>query len=93
MIIKPRNGEVSVSQVRNSCEEFSTLTHDQAMKVAELVVDLWNRDDLDLSESQIRTTLNKVSTISDDLDNVMSDLEDVADYLRKLLKAREDADR
>ena len=93
MLIKPRNGEVTISQVRNSCEEFSTLTYDQAMKVADLVVDLWNREDLDLSESQIRTTLNKVSTISDDLDNVMSDLEDVADYLRNLLKAREDADR
>ena len=93
MLIKPRNGEVTISQVRNSCEEFSTLTHDQAMKVAELVVDLWNRDDLDLSESQIRTTLNKVSTISDDLDNVMGDLEDVAYYLRKLLKAREEADK
>lgn len=58
-----------------------------------MVVDLWNRDDLELSESQIRTTLNKVSTISDDLDNVMGYLEDVAYYLRKLLKAREEADK
>ena len=90
MLIKPRNGEVTVSQVRNSCEEFSTLTHDQAMKVAELVVDLWNRVDFDMDESQIRTVLNNVSTLSDDLHDVVDGLGNLEYYLGKLLKAQED---
>ena len=67
--------EFTVHHVKNSCEELSNLTYDQAMAVCELLAYVYNSSP---KESMCRL----LESVQDKIDSLTNDLDDMADDLR-----------
>lgn len=64
------NEEYTVSMVKQSCEEFSTLTYDQAMKVCEL-----------LAKYASNKVSDEIESLQDENSELERELEDAQDEL------------
>ena len=62
---------VTVSDVKNSCEEFSTLTYDQLMRIAELIVELKTS----LNEGTVEDLRYEISELEDKVDDLETDVD------------------
>lgn len=76
--IEPRKSscitEFTVQDVKNSCEELSNLTYEQAMKVCELLAYV--------SRGVNNELFNKLSAVQDSIDDLNYELDAVSDNLR-----------
>ena len=76
--IEPRKSgsviEFTVHDVKNSCEELSNLTYEQAMAVCELLTYVYRGVSKEL--------LSKLESVQDSIDSLTSDLDDVSDTLQ-----------
>ena len=66
--------EFTVYDVKNSCEELSNLTYDQAIAVCELLAHV--------SKSSSKELLCRLESVQDRIDALTSDLDDMKDDLR-----------
>ena len=66
--------EFTVQDVKNSCEELSNLTYEQAIAVCELLTYVYCGVSNEL--------LSKLESVQDGIDSLTSDLDDVSDTLR-----------
>lgn len=66
--------EFTVQDVKNSCEELSNLTYEQAMAVCELLTYVYRGVSKEL--------LSKLESVQDGIDSLTSDLDDVSDTLQ-----------
>lgn len=66
--------EFTVHDVKNSCEELSNLTYDQAMAVCELLAYVSKGSDKEL--------ICRLESVQDRIDSLASDLDDMSDELR-----------
>ena len=83
-----KNNEYTVHMVKNLCEEFETLTYDQAMKLCELLAeihcDLPDAETEDELRDQIQELEDENEGLKSDLDYYQSKAERLQDELNEL---------
>lgn len=67
------NEEYTVSMVKQSCEEFSTLTYEQAMRVCELLAKYAGSNKF---SDEIESLQDENSELESELENAQDELED-----------------
>ena len=79
------NEEFTTTMVKNLCPEFETLTHDQALRICELLAQIHNEQIGEESET-VQELRSQVSELSDEIDGLESDV----DYYREKAKDLQD---
>lgn len=80
------DGEFTIHMVKNSCEEFQTLTYDQAMKVCELLAKYAHSEDTSYEnlQSEIYQLEEELSDREDEISSLESRLWQANERNKKL---------